>query len=396
MSTEDLPVIRLQKGRQRRVRSGHPWVFSNELEMTGEAKALPPGSAVRFVDAGGDAVGAGFFNPHSLIAGRVLSRDGTKIDGALLEDRLGAALSLRDRLFDAPCYRLVHSESDRLPGLIVDRYGHILVVQINAAGMERLWPALHDALNGVVGPNAILLRNDGPLRALEGLEEEVRWIGPAPDFPQTLVEGGVTFRMDLGDGQKTGWFFDQACNRALVARLAEGARVLDLYCYLGGFGLQTAKAGAAAVTLIDRSQGALDLAAQSADANGLAERCTFVRGNAFGEAERLVAEGAAFDIVVADPPAFVKSRRDLKSGARGYRKLARLSAALVAPGGLLFTASCSHHMPADQFAEQVRRGLSDAGRTGRILYSTGAGPDHPVHPHLPESAYLKAQLLQLD
>jgi 23S rRNA (cytosine1962-C5)-methyltransferase len=396
MSSKKLPEIILKKGQQRRVRAGHPWVFSNELEMTPEAKALTPGTIVKFVDAGAEIMGTGFFNPHSLIAGRIVSRGGAMIDGALLESRLRAALALRERLYTAPYYRLVHSEADGLPGLIVDRYNDFLVVQINAAGMELLWDELHAALQAVISPTAILLKNEGPSRKLEGLTEETRWVGDEPAAPQTLIEGGVTFRVDMSGGQKTGWFFDQAANRAMVASLAKGARVLDLYSYLGGFGLEAAKAGAAAVTLIDRSEPALDLTAQTAAANDLGGLCTFHRGNVFIEAERLAAEGVLFDIVIADPPAFVKSRRDIKTGSRGYRKLARLSAALVAPGGLLFTASCSHHMPVDQFAEQIRRGISDAGRSARILYSTGAGPDHPVHPHLPESAYLKAQLLQLD
>ena len=396
MNIESLPEILLKKGQQKRVRAGHPWVFSNELEMTPEAKALTPGTIVKFVDAGAETMGTGFFNPHSLIAGRIVSRAGATIDGALLETRLRAALALRERLYSAPYYRLVHSEADGMPGLIVDRYNDFLVVQINAAGMELLWDELQAALQTVLAPSAILLKNEGPSRKLEGLVEETRWVGDEPASPQTLVEGGVSFRVDLSGGQKTGWFFDQAANRALVASLARGATVLDLYSYLGGFGLAAARAGASAVTLVDRSEPALDLTAQTAAANDLAGLCSFHRGNVFIETERLAAEGALFDIVVADPPAFVKSRRDIKTGARGYRKLARLSAALVAPGGLLFTASCSHHMPVDQFAEQIRRGIGDAGRTARILYSTGAGPDHPVHPHLPESAYLKAQLLQLD
>ena len=396
MTDKTLPQIRLQKGRQRRVRAGHPWVFSNEVDMTPEAKALTPGTVVAFVDAGAEVMGSGFFNPHSLIAGRIVSRKGAAVDSALLEERLRSALALRQRLYAEPYYRLVHSEADGLPGLIVDRYNDFLVVQINAAGMELLWDELHSALQTVLAPSAILLKNEGPSRTLEGLKEELRWVGDEPASPQILREGGVEFRLDMSGGQKTGWFFDQAANRALVASLAKDARVLDLYSYLGGFGLEAAQAGAASVTLVDRSEPALELTAQSAAANGLDGRCSFRRGNVFVETEKLATENALFDIVIADPPAFVKSRRDLKTGSRGYRKLARLSAALVAPGGLLFSASCSHHMPVDEFAEQIRRGIADAGRQGRILYSTGAGPDHPVHPHLPESAYLKAQLLQLD
>ncbi|MPY72521.1 MAG: RlmI/RlmK family 23S rRNA methyltransferase, partial [Alphaproteobacteria bacterium] len=200
----------------------------------------------------------------------------------------------------------------------------------------------------------------------------------------------------LSAGQKTGWFFDHRENRARVAALSHGRTVLDIYCYLGGFGLQAAAAGAAEALCVDRSQPALDLAARAAGAAGLAGRCRFEKAEAFPALERMLGEGRRFGTVVADPPAFVKSKKDLKPGARGYRKLARLSAALVEPGGVLFIASCSHHVDPPLFAEQVRRGLVDASRTARILHAAGAGPDHPVHPHLPESAYLKCLFLQLD
>jgi 23S rRNA (cytosine1962-C5)-methyltransferase len=394
--TPGMPTVRLMAGRHKRARLGHPWIFSNEIEMTADAKSLPPGAAVAFAEAGGSPLGTGFFNPHSLIAGRLVSREGAAIDRALIEARLAKALALRARLFEAPYYRLVHAEADALPGLIVDRYGDLLVAQLNAAGMDRLLEDVIAALQSVVAPAAILLKGDGPARALEGLETVTRWVGPEPDAPQRISEGGVSFLADLGGGQKTGWFYDQAANRSLVAQFAGGARVLDLYCYLGGFALRAAATGAVAVTGIDRSQPSLDLAAQAAALNGLDGRCVFRRSPAFDEMARLAADGETFDIVVADPPAFVKSRKDLKPGARGYRKMVRLANPLVTRGGLLFAASCSHHVGTDLFAEQVRRGLADAGRNGRILYAGGAGPDHPVHPFLPESAYLKYQLLQLD
>jgi len=392
----DRPVVRVQAGRHKRARLGHPWIYSNEIEMTAEAKALAPGTEALFVDAAGAALGSGFFNPHSLIAGRIVARDGAAIDGALLRARLARARGLRERFFNAPFYRLVHSEADGLPGLIVDRYGAALVVQINAAGMELLREPLIDALGATVGPGPVLLRNDSPARSQEGLEPEIRWIGAPPDMPVEIAEEGTRFVVDLGDGQKTGWFYDQRPGRSLVASLAAGARVLDLYTYLGGFAVRAARAGASAVTAIDRSEAALDLAARTAALNGVEAVCSFRRGAVFDATEALARDGARFDIVVADPPAFVRSKRDLKSGARGYRKLARLSAALVADGGLLFAASCSHHVGPELFAEQVRRGMADAGRSGRILAAGGAGPDHPVHPFLPETAYLKYQLLQLD
>ncbi len=396
--TENL--IKLLAGKHKRAKLGHPWIFSNEIEMTPSVKALPPGSAARFMDASGASLGTGFFNPHSLIAGRLMSRRGAPIDRALIEVRLGRALALRERLFAAPYYRLVHAEADGLPGLIVDRYGAYLVIEANSAGMDRMLDDVIGAAQSLLAPTAILLKGDGTARRQEGLEPDSRWIGEQPSDPLRIVEGGVTFLCDPDGGQKTGWFFDQAANRAQVARYAatmgDGGSVLDLYCYLGGFALRAAAAGAHSVTAIDRSEPALDLAVQSAALNGLAARCDFRRAKAFEEMERLARDGQNFDVVVADPPAFVKARKDLKAGARGYRKMVRLAAPLVAEGGLLFAASCSHHVDATLFAEQVRRGLSDAGRAGRILHGGGAGPDHPVHPHLPESAYLKFQLLQLD
>ena len=393
-----LPELRMLPGRHKRLRDGHPWAFSNEIAMDAAARALPPGGRVRLVSANGEFLAVAGFNPRTLIAARVLARVAEPPPmRALLAGRLRAALALRERLHPGGFYRLVHAEADGLPGVVVDRYGDVLSVQLNAALAEAMREDLLAALDEVLSPRRVVLRNDSPSRALEGLAlvvEEAR--GGAGDGPVELRENGARFLADLGEGQKTGWFFDQRENRARVAALADGARVLDAYCYAGGFGVLAACRGASEVVLLDRSERALALAMSAAGLNGVEARCRALRGEAFAELERLAAAGERFDVVVADPPAFVKSRKDIGPGARGYRKLARLSAALVAPGGFLFAASCSHHVGPELFAEQVARGLDDAGRGGRILASTGAGADHPVHPHLPESAYLKGQLLQLD
>lgn len=393
-----LPELRMLPGRHKRLRDGHPWAFSNEIAMDAAARALPPGGRVRLVSANGEFLAVAGFNPRTLIAARVLSREAAPPPmRALLAARLRAALALRERLHPGGFYRLVHAEADGLPGVVVDRYGDVLSVQLNAALAEAMREDLLAALDEVLSPRRVVLRNDSSSRALEGLPlvvEEAR--GGAGDGPVELVENGARFLADLGEGQKTGWFFDQRENRARVAALAGGARVLDAYCYAGGFGVLAACRGASEVVLLDRSERALALAMSAAALNGVEARCRALRGEAFAELERMAAAGERFDVVVADPPAFVKSRKDIGPGARGYRKLARLSAALVAPGGFLFSASCSHHVGPELFAEQVARGLDDAGRGGRILASTGAGADHPVHPHLPESAYLKGQLLQLD
>lgn len=391
------PAVTLKRGEQKRVLGGHPWIYSNEVVMDAAAKALAPGSLVRLVGHDGRAIGTAMFNPRPLIAARLLSRDAdAAIDRSFLAARLEQALALRARLFDAPFYRLVHAEADALPGTIIDRFGDALVLQVNTAGMEQLLPELLAALEAVLRPSTILLRNDGAMRALEGLDAYVHFAKGGVDGPLELVENGVRFLADLGEGQKTGWFFDQRDNRAAVARLARDARLLDVYCYTGGFAVQAAAAGATEVLAIDRSDAALALAARSAALNGVAERCRFERGDAFQTLEALGGSGERFDIVVADPPAFVKSKKDLNQAARGYRKLARLAAALVRAKGFLFIASCSYHMAPDHFAQEVARGLIDAGREGRILRSSGAGADHPVHPALPETAYLKGLLLQVD
>jgi 23S rRNA (cytosine1962-C5)-methyltransferase len=318
------------------------------------------------------------------------------IDGDFLTERLRRAVELRDRLFARPYYRLVHAEADGLPGLIVDRYGDVVTVQANSAFMDQRMPDILAALDTVLAPRAVILRNDSNQRGLEGLAEETRLAKGELDGPIRLEENGVTFFADPLGGQKTGWFYDQRDNRAFIASLARGARAIDFYSYNGGFAVQCAVAGAESVIAVDRSQAALDNAGRAAEANGVADRFEARRADAFEEMERLGATGESFGVVIADPPAFVKSKKDLAAGTRAYRKMTRLAARITAPGGYLLCASCSHNVDPPTFAEQVARGLNDAGRTGRILRSAGAAPDHPVHPQLPESAYLKAIVLQLD
>jgi 23S rRNA (cytosine1962-C5)-methyltransferase len=388
------PVVMLQPGRHKRVLLGHPWVYSNEIAMNAAAKALPPGTLVTLQTAAGEAFGVAMFNPHPLVSARLLDRDAARIvDQDFFAARLTAALRLRERLYDRPFYRLIHAEADGLPGVVVDRFGDVLVAELNSAGIDRLETDFLAACEQVLHPRAVVLRNDSAARGVEGLPLGQRVVGDLAG-PVELEENGVRFLADPLGGQKTGWFYDQRENRRAVAALAAGARVLDCYCFSGGFALTATRAGARDVWGIDRSEAALDLACRAADLNQVA--CRFERAEMFEKLESLAPAGERFDIVVADPPAFVKSRKDLGPGLRGYRKLARLAAALVAPGGFLFIASCSHNVAVEDFADAVRRGLHDTGRDGRILLSSGAAPDHPVHPFLPESAYLKAQLLALD
>ncbi len=391
----DRMTIRLQAGRDRRVKAGHPWAFSNEIAMTPAAKALPPGSIVRLEGDDGVKHGAFHFNPHSLIAARRLSSDpDAACDAGWYRVRIAEALSLRDRLFDAPHYRLVHAEADGLPGLVIDRYGDVIAVQANTAGMDAATPLIVEALTALVGPRGIVARNDSAVRALEGLAEETRLL--AGDAAGAIVEeNGGRFPVDLLGGQKTGWFFDQREHRARVSRLAKGASVLDAFCHTGGFGIGCAVAGAARVTLLDRSEHALATAQQAAVMNGVADRVTTQRGEAMEALERMVGAGQRFGVVITDPPAFAKTRKDQPAALRAYGKLARLAATLTERGGFLFIASCSHHVSPGEFADAVAWGVHRARRDARILHMGGAGPDHPLHPMLPESQYLKGMLLHL-
>jgi 23S rRNA (cytosine1962-C5)-methyltransferase len=391
------PVVTLVPGGQRRAETGHPWIYSNEIRMDEAAKALLPGTLVTLRRADERPFGVATFNPHALIAARLLDRDaGREIGRRFFARRLERALKIRERLYDRPFYRLAHAEADGLPGLIVDRFGEVLVVQANTAGLDRLLPAVLEALGGLLSPAAIVLRNDSPARTLEGLPLETAVASGSIDGPVAVEEDGAVFLADVLAGQKTGWFFDQRDNRAFLAGVASGASVLDLYCYSGGFAVAAARRGAGSALGIDRSEPALALARAAALRNGVADLCEFRRADAFTEAAALAQKGERFDLVVADPPAFARSKREAPAALRGYRKLARLAAQVTAPGGFLFLASCSYNVGAADFADAVRRGLQDAGRAARILKSAGAGPDHPVHPALPETAYLKSLTLALD
>ncbi|MEX2615346.1 MAG: class I SAM-dependent rRNA methyltransferase [Alphaproteobacteria bacterium] len=389
------PAIRLLPGRHKRVKTGHPWVFSNEIARS-EA-AFETGALVNVVGDNGENFGTAIYNPHTLLAGRIVDRRGdVALDADYFEARLRAALVLRDRMFSEPYYRLIHAEADGLPGLIIDRYADAAVIQFNTAGMDRLTDTVVAALDRVFAAGTVILRNDSASREMEGLPKIVTVLRGDGDTPVLVRENGAEFTTHPAAGQKTGWFYDQRSNRGFIASLAANARMIDVFCYGGGFAIQALRAGAASATLVDRSATALDDAAASAARNGVDSCCSVIKADAFEEMERQDAAGERYDIVVADPPAFVRTRKDIGAGSRVYQKMARLAARLVAPGGILFVASCSHHMTPDMFREAVRKGIGDARRSGRILRDAGAGPDHPVHPHLPESSYLKSLTLALD
>ena len=387
-------TIIVPKGQRARAREGSPWIFSNEIRMDPAAKALAPGTVVNVRGEDGRAFGTGYFNPKSLIAVRLLAPEcDAAIDAGYFAQRFKRALALRQALYDRPFYRLCHAEGDGLPGLVIDRFGDTMTLQTGTAGMERQLGAIAEALDEVVAPKTIVLRNDAPSRALEGLEPYVRNL-KGEGRRIAVEENGARYLADLTEGQKTGWYYDQRDNRVFMAALAKGKTVLDAYSYTGGFGILAAKAGAKEVVCLDSSAPALALAEESARANAVTVKA--VKADVFEELERLKAAGERFDLVLADPPPFVKSKKDLEPGAKAYRKLARLAADVTAPGGYLMAASCSHNLAPERFAQECAQGLARAGRAGAIIRQAGAGPDHPVHPMLPESAYLKALVYAVD
>lgn len=392
-----LAPLRLRKHEDRRLRAGHTWVFSNEVDtrvtpLTG----FESGEPVVIEDANGRALGTGYVNPHALICARLVSREPRYIlDQSLVTHRLNIALSLRERLFPDPFYRLAFGDSDALPGLIVDRYGDVLVVQITTAGVERIKSEVIAALAKVVRPRAILLRNDSPIRTLEGLTHYTETAhGNVPDYV-SLEEHGVRFDVPLLTGQKTGWFYDQRDNRARLRRYAKGARVLDVFSYVGGFGLQAAAAGAQSVLCVDSAAVAVDNLRRNIEANGFGHCVRAEQNDAFEQLRRLRAERERFDVVVLDPPAFIKRKKDIKTGTDAYRRLNQMAMQVLGKDGILLSCSCSYHLPRDALRDILLRTSRHVDRFLELVEEGHQAPDHPVHPAIPETAYLKAFVARL-
>jgi len=384
--------LRLKKNEDRRLRAGHAWVFSNEVDTAvTPLDGFAPGALVEVQSAAGRSLGTGYVNPHSLICARLVSRDARHpLSASLLVHRVQVALSLRERVFGAPYYRLIYGESDGLPGLVVDRFGDILVVQMSTAGMEAMREDVIAALEKVVRPKAVLLRNDTPLRQLEGLELYTRAVlGEVPERV-ALDENGVGFEAPLAGGQKTGWYYDHRDNRARLARYVRGRRVLDVFSYVGAWGVQAAAMGAAEVLCVDSSGDALALVGANAERNGVAGRVRTLESDAFAALKALRDAGEQFDVVIVDPPAFIKRRKDLREGTEAYRRLNELALRVLARDGMLVSASCSYHLPRDELRKVLQRAARHIDRNLVVLEQGGQGPDHPVHPAIPETEYLKA------
>jgi 23S rRNA (cytosine1962-C5)-methyltransferase len=383
--------LRLKRGEERRLSSGHLWVFSNEIDADATPlAAFAPGDLAQITSERGQFLGHAYVNPHALICARILSRDAAHgVDRELIETRLRAALTLRERLYREPCYRLVFGESDGLPGLVLDRYGDVLVGQIATAGMEALKGTVAEAARALLSPAGLYWKNDSAARQLEQLPQLAEAAFGEVPAEITAVEAGLRFAAPLMQGQKTGWFYDQTHNRArLVRYLWPGARVLDVCSYAGAWAITALKAGATAASCIDSSQIALDFARRNAQANGVALET--IRADAFEAMKALHERGGRFDIVVLDPPAFIKRKKDIPQGQAAYRKLNQLALSLIEGEGLLVSCSCSYHLAPEELVTAIQTAARHAGRFVQILESGGQSPDHPVHPAIPETRYLKA------
>lgn len=383
--------IRLRRSEDRRLKSGHLWIYSNEIntKLT-PLKNLVPGEQVRVESHEGKFIGSAYINPHSLICGRLYSWKDQPLDRELLRQRINTAKRLREKLFPDPFYRLVYGESDLLPGLVVDRFGEHLVVQLNSAGMNSLREEIIETLVDTVSPQSILLRNDSSMRNLEHLESSIEPGYGEPPQMVTLIENNVRMTAPLYDGQKTGWFYDQRPNRDRLRYYVEGKRVLDVFSYVGSFSVQAAAFGAAEVVAVDVSDSALAIAHQNAKLNNVENRFSTVTGDAFAVLKEMRDNGETFDVVIVDPPAFIKRKKDHKEGLTAYHRINELGMKLLGEEGFLVSASCSMHLHREEL-QQVLRGCGRRlKRHVQILEEGGQGADHPVHPAIAETRYLKS------
>lgn len=398
MTLSSLPIVRLMpKADVRAIRHGFPWVYSNEVVLDRRTKALPAGTIVLLQDAERRDLAVATINPASKIACRVLDLDLTaQINATWIADRISRALAHREGMFAEPYYRLIHAEADGFPGVIVDRFGDVAVLQPNAAWADAMALSFAEALRDIAGVTTVILNGSGRARGLEGLDDRTEiLLGTAPQAPIHVPMNGATYMADVMGGQKTGLFFDQRPNHAFAASLANGAEVLDVFSHVGGFGLACLASGAKSALCVDGSEQALSLAQKGAEASGMAERFAVRQGDAFEVLAALAVEGASFDVVICDPPAFAPSKKALDAGLRAYERIARLAAPLVREGGYLGLCSCSHAADLSKFRNASARGIGKAGRRGQIIYTGFAGPDHPQLPQLAESGYLKSVFFRL-
>lgn len=390
-------TLQLNRGAEKRLRSGHHWLYNNEVDTAkSPLTGIEPGSVADVIDFRGKGLGSFMVNPNALICGRLVSRQtGRDLSSSLIKNRLKQALAIREQCFQQPCYRWVYGDSDGLSGLVVDRFHDILSVQVSTAGMEKQLPLVLDHLQRLVQPRGILLKNDGKMRSVEGLDNYVSVAsGNVPEMV-ALTENNVQFYAPLMTGQKTGWFYDHRPNRALAAQWSAGKTVLDVFSYLGGWGITCAAQGAQHVTCADVSALALDGVHENARLNQCTDRVSTLQGDAFEVLEQLHQDKQRFDMVIVDPPAFIARRKDIGAGERAYQKLNEQAMKLVSHGGLLVSASCSMHLQTSRLRDMIRAGSRSLERHAMILAEGGQGADHPVLPAVPETRYIKAIFAQL-
>lgn len=377
--------------------AGHLWVFSNEADTAqSPLNTFTAGDQAVIMSARGKTLGVGYVNPGSLILARVCDKNPkARLDRAWLYSRISQALALRETLFDKPFYRMVYGEGDHIPGLIVDRFGDVLCVQLLTAGMDRLREDVIDVLDELVRPASILLKCDSRSRQLEGLPLIVEAVKGEPPSEVEVPEGLGRYKASLASGQKTGWYFDQRPNRLGILPLCKGKRVLDVFCYAGALGIGAALAGADHALCVDASQAAVDHVTANAELNNVSDTVATIKGDADDVLEELAKEGRRFDVISLDPPAFVKRKKDLEPGMGAYHKINKFAGRLLEPGGFLLTASCSQHMEAGQFQRLVASSLSGRKRA-QLVWRGGQGPDHPIHPSMPETDYLKSLLFRVN
>lgn len=382
----------LRKGSDRRLRGGHLWIYSNEVDIgRSPLGTFAAGDLVTVRDAKGDLLGSAYVEPQSLICARLYApAEQRSLDQALFEARLGSAYAGRNTVFPQPFYRLVYGDSDMLPGVVVDRFGEYLVLQFNNAGIERYREGLLAALVAQFQPRGILMRSDSRARREQGLEGGVEVVHGEVPAGVPLEENGVQFQAPLHDGQKTGWFYDHRMSRARLAPWVRGKSVLDVYSYIGGWGIQAAAFGASDVCCLDSSAQALEGVSVNAQLNGLQPRVTTLRGSAPETMASLCVEGRQFDVVILDPPAFIQRKKDLKKGFAAYRRINELGLRLLLPGGLLVSCSCSMHLSRADLILAMQQAAVRASCQLRIVEQGAQGPDHPIHPAIPETEYLKA------
>ncbi len=386
------PGLVLRKNEERRLEAGHLWVFSNEVDTARTPlTAHEAGTQLPLWSSRGKFLAMAAVNPHSLICARVYSYErGEALDADLLGKRLNVALQLRQAQFSKPYYRLVNAEGDWLPGLVVDRFDDHLVVQIATAGMEALLSTILEQLQAILKPTAIVLRNSMAVRELEQLPIYDRVAFGAVAEPVKVVENGLSYQLSLQEGQKTGWYYDHRDSRRMLSGFASESRVLDACCYLGAWGMNALAGGAREVMAIDSSQPALDGAKTNAELNGFADRWQAEKGEVGTVLRALRERGERFDIVVLDPPAFIKRKKDRSKGIQKYRSINSLAVQLLKPGGTLVSCSCSHHLPATDLRNIVLQAGRDAHACVQLFAQRGQGRDHPIHAAIPETDYLKA------